>query len=92
MLSPTDNLAATLSATILYMLQHLAAAKNKQIFITHLVRTQSFPIISDYSGCILNLPKTNGDVSITSDFTDISKCFESIPIDATREDSLQSAL
>ena len=93
LLTPTDKLAANMSATLLNTLQQWAGEKNNEILVSLMARTQCYPIITDYSMCLLNLPTLNGKVCITEDFTaDISKCFESIPIDPTREDSLQTAL
>ena len=93
LLTPTDKLAANMSATLLDVLQQWAGEKNNEILLSFMAHSQCYPIISDYSMCLLNLPIHNGKVCINEDFTaDISKCFESIPIDPTREDSLQNAL
>ena len=52
------------------------------------VRTQLFPVIKDYTECILNLPQR-----CQSDFTaDVARCFEAIPTGADRADGLLAAL
>ena len=92
-LTPTDKLAANMSSSLLNTMQDWAAEKNNEVHVSLHVRTQCYPIITDYSMCLLNLPTDQGKVHIGEDFTaDVSKCFESIPIEATREDSLQVAL
>ena len=87
-LTPLDTMVQLMSAALLKELKIWAGRQNHTIFLSKGLHTQFFPIIPDYTACLLNLPKP-----ITSDFTaDISKCFECIPIDSSRSDSLQAAL
>ena len=87
-LTPLDSMVQLMSAALLRELKTWAGHQNHTIFLSKGFHTQFFPIIPDYTACLLNLPQ-----HITSDFTaDVSKCFECIPIDSARSDSLQAAL
>ena len=87
-LTPIDTTVQLMSAAVLGNMELWAGAEIRTHQLILGVATQPFPIIKDYTECILNLPN-----EISTDFTaDIARCFEAIPTDPARADSLPAAL
>ena len=88
-LSPTDRAVQLMSAELLRTLEVWAGKQKARLLLFPGVVTQLFPVIRDYSECILNLPAA----PVVSDFTaDIARCFEAIPTEHGRSDGLLHAL
>ncbi len=88
MLTPATKIAQAVAQRTLSVLQVYCGIQNDQVRQMHGTGTQHYPIITDFTECILNSPEV-----INSDRTaDISKCFEAIPLSASDSDGLLHVL